>query len=316
MKFTSILTATTAAFALFAGPPAMAQDTGEAGAEIAEEATVPAEPAADAPALPAMWKVADEDTTIYLFGTVHLLPDDVNWHSGAVKQALSSSGELVTEIDMTPEALATISAAMNARGTLPEGETLRDLMNAEQRATFEAGIGKLGIPAGTFDRLEPWLASFAILQIALQSAGYSDDNGVEKVLEATVSPSTGRVALEAVDFQIAVFDELPVEQQMLFLLEGAEDPIASIGALGRMVDLWSAGRAEDLGALMNEALMAHPNLAERLLYSRNANWAEWIDTRLDNPGTVFMAVGAGHLAGDRSVQDILATRGIASLRVQ
>jgi uncharacterized protein YbaP (TraB family) len=57
-------------------------------------------------------------------------------------------------------------------------------------------------------------------------------------------------------------------------------------------------------------------VAEALLYSRNANWAEWIDTRLDEPGTVFIAVGAGHLAGAKSVQDYLAQKGITVARVK
>jgi uncharacterized protein YbaP (TraB family) len=52
-----------------------------------------------------------------------------------------------------------------------------------------------------------------------------------------------------------------------------------------------------------------------LLVDRNVNWAEWIDTRLDKPGVVFMGVGAGHLGGSDSVQAILAKRGIKSARI-
>jgi uncharacterized protein YbaP (TraB family) len=83
-----------------------------------------------------------------------------------------------------------------------------------------------------------------------------------------------------------------------------------------MVKAWSEGDADRLAALMNESMKDDPALAERLLYARNRNWAQWIDDRLDQPGTVFMAVGAGHLAGKESVQDALATRGIQSVRVQ
>ena len=52
-----------------------------------------------------------------------------------------------------------------------------------------------------------------------------------------------------------------------------------------------------------------------LLFNRNANWAKWIKARLDNPGTVFIAVGAGHLAGPKDVQDQLETLGIKTQRV-
>lgn len=312
MKFLLGLGASIAALSLYGSPALATQDGNAEVASEASEATV----APEAPGVPALWKVADEDTTIYIFGTVHVLPPDVDWNSGKVKEALASAGELVTEIDMTPEAMAEIAGSMQAKGMLPEGQTLRGLMDEEQRATYEAGLAKLGIPANAFDRFEPWFAAIALLQISLQASGYSDDKGVENVLEATIADGTRRVALETVDFQINVFDGLPIEQQLLFLLEGAEDPLASIEMLNQVVELWSTGRTEELGALMNEALLAHPNLADRLLYSRNANWAEWIDERLDEPGTVFMAVGAGHLAGEKSVQDLLAERGIESARVQ
>ena len=74
--------------------------------------------------------------------------------------------------------------------------------------------------------------------------------------------------------------------------------------------------AADLAAIMNED-MGDTTLAEELLYKRNANWAEWIDARLEStPGTVFIAVGAGHLAGQQSVQDYLAERDIETTRVQ
>jgi uncharacterized protein len=85
--------------------------------------------------------------------------------------------------------------------------------------------------------------------------------------------------------------------------------------LNRMVAEWAEGDADELAVIMNEG-MTDPAVAEALLYSRNANWAEWIDTRLDQPGTVFIAVGAGHLAGAKSVQDYLAAKGITTMRVK
>jgi uncharacterized protein YbaP (TraB family) len=85
--------------------------------------------------------------------------------------------------------------------------------------------------------------------------------------------------------------------------------------LDQMVSEWAKGDADRLAELMNEG-MDDPAVAEALLYRRNANWAEWIKARLDQPGSVFIAVGAGHLAGARSVQDCLAQQGIAVIRVK
>ncbi|MBY6217805.1 TraB/GumN family protein [Qipengyuania aquimaris] len=281
-------------------------------AAVAEEAA--AELAAESG--PAMWKVADEDTTIYLFGTVHALPADVDWYSGPVKTALDSSGSLVTEIDMNPEVIAAMGQTIAAKGMLPEGQTLRGLMNAEQLATYEAGLAKMGIPPEALDSLEPWFAAINITQVLLQSAGYNGENGVEKVLEETVKEGTTRVALETVDFQISIFDELPIENQLQFLLQAVEDPQAGVAMLDKIIAEWAEGDAETLGAMLQEANAQDQLITSRLFYERNANWAVWIDERLDTPGTAFMAVGAGHLAGENSVQDYLAQRGISVTRVQ
>ena len=66
--------------------------------------------------------------------------------------------------------------------------------------------------------------------------------------------------------------------------------------IAQMIDAWKQGDADRLAQLMNEEDDA-PELMELLLYNRNRAWAEWIKARLNRPGTVFMAVGAGHLAG-------------------
>lgn len=310
MKLRKTLAASAATFALFAANPALADEP------AAQEATAEAVSKAPASAGPALWKVADEDTTIYVFGTVHMLPDTVDWNSGAVNEALASAGTLVTEIDMTPENIEAIGAAFQDKGMLPEGQTLRSLMNEEQLATYEAGLAKIQIPAEVFDPMEPWLASIVLLQIVAQASGFTEDKGVESVLESAIAPDTKRVALETVDLQISVFDELPMDQQLTYFLEFAADPIEGIESLNALVDEWAEGDAETVGKMMNEALQAHPNVAERLLYSRNKNWADWIETRLDEPGTVFMAVGAGHLSGEKSVQDYLVARGIQTTREQ
>ena len=312
MKFASVLTSSLAAIALFSGAPTIAQESWPTPVPVAE--TPP--PPADATGVPALWKLADDDTTIYLFGTVHMLPMGVPWNTGPIKDALENSDTLVTEIDMSPEKAGEIAKLFEAKGTLPKGKTLRGLMSAEQRARYEAGLAKIGVPAEAFDELEPWLASIVLGQIVAQASGFDPALGVEEVLEERAPAGIERDALETIEFQLSVFDGLPINQQILYLLEGAEDPAEGVTVLNDLVDLWSQGRVESLGKLMNEGFSAHPNLGERLLYQRNATWAEWIDNRMDLPGTVFVAVGTGHLAGERSVQDYLEERGFVTMRVQ
>lgn len=299
------LTAVTS-LALFAVDPAAADDYARA----------PASETSSESGAPAMWKITDEDTTIYMFGTVHMLPADVNWKTELVTTALKSADTLVTELNMTPETEAAIGLEFQKRGTLPEGTTLRSLMTDEQLTKFEAGMAKIQVPPQAFDPLKPWLASFALLQGVSASIGTTPENGVETVLESMIGPDVKREALETIGAQLDVFDGLPMDQQMVYFLDFAADPIEGIKGLNALVDLWAKGDADGVGKLMNEGLRSDPVLADRLLYNRNRNWADWIDERMETPGIVFMAVGAGHLAGEKSVQAYLNEQGIQSVRVQ
>ena len=130
-----------------------------------------------------------------------------------------------------------------------------------------------------------------------------------------VRASAARGALETMEWQIGLFDSLPKESQTAFLMVSAENIDRIVPMMDSMVAEWLAGDADGLAELMNEGL-TDPALADALLYKRNENWAEWINTRLERPGTVFIAVGAGHLAGQKSVQDFLTQRGLTVERVQ
>lgn len=279
--------------------------------------TPAAKPAAAAPApkqlKPALWKVADADTTIYLFGTIHALPKGLVWLDGPVGMALDSSAELITEIPEVPAAEQ--QKAVKAVGLL-NGETLRSLMPDADRVAYEALLAKLRIPVEAFDPLEPWLAGITLGVMPYAMAGYGADSGVEAVLrKAAVAKGKKLGALETIDYQLGLFDQLPREAQLKFLGEAVRDFDKSFAIIGTMTDEWGAGDPEGLGKLINEN-MDDPELAETLLYQRNRNWASWIARRLDQPGTVFIAVGAGHLAGAQSVQDMLKAQGLAATRVQ
>lgn len=276
------------------------------------------QPVAAAPAeaaiRPALWKVADADTTIYLFGTIHLLPKGGEWLTGPVAQAFGQAQELVTEI---PEVAGKETTATTLRhGAMPAGQSLRDLMNPAERTRYEAALGGLGLPPGAFDKSRPWLAAVALATIPLVRQGYSTGNGVEAQLERrNKALGRPRIGLETLDYQLGLFNTLPEPAQKAYLFDVIESLATIPQEVDRMVAAWARGDAAALAELLNGA-MDDPQLYEVLLSNRNRNWAGWIDQRLDQPGVVFVAVGAGHLGGKDSVQDLLAKAGIETVRVQ
>lgn len=260
---------------------------------------------------PALWQIADEDTTIYLFGTVHVLPADVEWYDARIAKAFDSSEVLVTEVDMTDQ--AGMTAIIGQRAMLEAGATLRGMMGEEDRAEYESAMQAMGLPPAALDQFEPWFAALNLSVIPLLQAGYDPNAGVEMALEALAGDKQ-RGALETVEEQIALFDEMEPAYQLTYLDTAVESLPDVVPMVGEMVSEWVEGDADRLAEIMNGEI-DDPYLYNRLLIARNANWVGWIENRLDVPGTVFIAVGAGHLAGEGSVQDQLEDRGHTVTRI-
>ncbi len=150
---------------------------------------------------PALWVVKDEDTTVYLFGSVHLLKPGLGWFDDGVKTAFDSSDQLVLELVEPP---AAESQALFGKFAMDQqGKTLRSKMNDADRALYEAAMGKLGIPAPAFDPFEPWAAGITLSVVAMQKSGFDPNSGVEKQLTAAAKVSNKPIAgLETMEFQL------------------------------------------------------------------------------------------------------------------
>lgn len=264
---------------------------------------------------PALWVVRDADTTIYLFGTVHMLRPELDWFDGRVARAFDASDTLVLELVMPPP--AEMQALVAELGTSPAGPPLADQLPPASAARLRAALPKVGMAPDALDHAEPWLAATLLSAMPLRQLGYDDKDGAEQVLSAAAARARKPViGLETARQQLGYFDTLPLPAQRALLIETI-DQIPQAGTqIDAMVAAWSKGDAEALARLMNEDLARAPELAQALLVNRNRNWAGWIAKRMETPGTVFVAVGAGHLAGAESVQAELARRGIRVTRVE
>ncbi|WP_228726909.1 TraB/GumN family protein [Novosphingobium aureum] len=273
-----------------------------------------ATPAQVEPGRPALWKVADEDTTIWLFGTIHILPKPVDWYQGPVASALDGAQTLVTEVPMNDDKAA--QAAIMSKATREDGKTLRATLSDEGRADYEAALGQFGLPVAMFDGNDAWFAALMLTMLPLQLSGYDLENGIDRQVAAKASArGMANEAFETPEYQISLFDTLPAETQERYLAEVVDALPTMKDDIARMVEAWRTGKAEVLAELLNQQ-EDDPRIREVLLTERNRHWAQWLEKRLDEPGSVFVAVGAGHLAGEDSVQALLAAKGITAERVQ
>jgi len=265
-----------------------------------------------------MWKIADADTTIYLFGTVHVLPPSLSWHSPAVDKALGEAKAIYFETD-TEGDQAAFREILNRLGLYEPSERLSDRLELKDLELLRSALAKLDMPLVAIESMRPWYAGIVISEAAVRKAGYDVSSGVESVMRPAARNAGKEIRfLETVEEQMSAFATLPEDVQIRFLTSGLAEIDSASQELGDLVNAWKAGDVEALNRLLiEEDLGAIPELYDALLTRRNANWAPEIDTLMKSePGTFLVAVGAAHLIGKDSVVEMLKPLGHVAERVQ
>lgn len=265
---------------------------------------------------PALWKLSDPDTTIYLFGTVHALPASMTWSNAAIDQAVGGADTLVLEVD-TQEAARNAQAIFTKLARSSGLPPIAARIDPALRPALDAMLAKAGIAPAALDGLESWAAALTIASGQIRAAGASTGAGVEAQLTSRFA-AAGKpvIALESTAEQLGFFDALPEEAQRRFLEQVIADAAKGNDDFAGMTDAWLAG---DLGGVENsltKEMKLSPELIDTLLKERNRRWAAWIEKRLAVPGTTLVAVGAGHFTGADGLPELLAARKLKIERVQ
>jgi uncharacterized protein YbaP (TraB family) len=268
---------------------------------------------------PAIWLLADEDTKIYLLGTVHVLPPGFAWRSPELDRIVREADELVVETYEAPGKDEHPDA--HNEMMLPEAKPILSRVPAGRRAALKAAIAESKIPLSYYDRMQTWAASMMLsMAQLLGSYGTEDPSqapGVEDVLEA-VFRSDGK-PISSVEDPAAVvrsLNALPADVQVSLLLDSIAPPEGMDAGPAQEGDddlLWARGDVDGLAASFMKDFP--PALLGPLLRNRNQAWSVWLADRLQKPGTLLFAVGAAHLAGEHSVQRLLASRGLTVTRI-
>lgn len=276
--------------------------------------------AAPATAAPALWKFGDADTTIYLFGTIHALPPGYQWQDARIEKAMAASDTLVIEtlLDKDPQAIARLFPPPD-----PSLPPIVERVPEKSRPAFEAVLKKSGLDPAMLSRMPTWQASFMLMGAMMKDLGIQREAGVEGSLMPAFTPAPDATdakprkveALETASEQLALFANLSEADQREMLASFADGKGDAKSDFAKLLTAWSSGNEAAIAQAFADDKDLTPHLREILLRKRNANWAEWLKTRLETPGTVFVAVGAGHLAGPLSVQQMLAADGIKVERV-
>ncbi|HET6527038.1 TraB/GumN family protein [Sphingopyxis sp.] len=264
-------------------------------------------------ARPAMWLVEDADTKIYILGTMHALPRGTDWDEGRVASAIEASDALMLELPP-----AELAAA---------GEMFRKLAPRDTPLAIEArlsgkaltGFRALEASGRSFgeDGLDDWAVMVLMGQRVAQNAGLSPADGVETGLtekfKAAGKPIGG---FETAREQLTLFETLDPQTQRILLTRAAEEAEGAVKEVGALTAAWGRGDVAALEKVINEDIDSVPAARKAIITDRNRRWSAWIERRMAQPGTVLVAVGAGHLVGSDGVPALVAADGLTVTRVQ
>lgn len=286
-------------FVAVAGVPAFAQEAPEIRA-------VP-QAAGEGPAL---WVIRDADSTLYLFGTVHILRPTTAWGSAKVDAAFDSADDIWFEIANIDDQSA--AAPLVQQFGISMDRPLSSLLSAEELSGLDAAARSIGASAAQMEPMRPWLAALTLSVAPLVKAGYDPTSGVELILKARADAAGKPVrGLETMEQQIRILAGMSEEAQVGFLRSTLEQFDEATTLLDGLVEAWATGDVEAIERLgIADMREASEEVYQAMLVRRNTDWADQIQAHLEGSGVSFIAVGAAHLAGEDSVQAILAARGV------
>ncbi len=265
---------------------------------------------------PAMWRVSDADSEIYLFGSIHLLQPGMDWRTPQLDELLSDADTFYYELPMANEDAASTQALVQQYGLLPAGQSLLALLSPEQTAQLERVAGRFGLSAAQLDTMQPWFAATNLTLISAMAQGFNANSGVDRTLAQETEDSRER-ALETMEQQLRIFADMTQEVQLEALLITLDQIENEPDMLNSMISAWADGDVAALETVLLDAAQdSDPAFYAALFTDRNAAWTREIEAMLESSGKTLIIVGAGHLVGDEGVPQMLQDRGITVERVQ
>lgn len=265
------------------------------------------------PAKPALWQVEGPNgERAWLFGTIHALPDRVEWRTAKIEAALAASDRLVLEVAAVDDG-AEIGKIFARLGNSPGLAPLPMRLSPEDRGELQSDLAEAGLAPGALDGLETWAAALALQQAVAAREGIDSANGIDRALVRSWTKPVEE--LEGAAAQLAIFDRLAEDDQRALLLAVLGGGDAGEEA-DRLASAWAQGDMALIGKEVEGDLLADPELREALLVGRNRAWAAKLAEALSKGARPFVAVGAAHLAGPEGLPTMLSAKGYRVTRVQ
>lgn len=258
---------------------------------------------------PALWMVKGPHATVYLFGSVHLLPKDENWRTPQFDKAVASSQSLWLEVlgADDPKLAQPLILQLGVDAAHP----LSSKLTHEQVERLDAEAKTMHMSEAMMDPMRPWLAAMTLSVAPLMQSGVSADSGVEAVLTAEFKKNQRPIhGFETLSEQFHYFADLPAKTELDYLTLSIDDFDKEADQFKKLTDVWASNDQDGLDHLVNDDWRKeHPEIYKILIAQRNLAFAHHIEDLVRGDGTSFVAVGAAHYVGPDGIIALLRKDG-------
>ena len=259
-----------------------------------------------------LWEISGNglEKSSYLFGTIHVTCNATL--SEHVKDALNKTTQLALEIDMDDPGMQG-KIMLNMR--MKENKTLKNFVSEEDFAAIDSLFTKkVGMSVKMLQSMKPSLLSAMFLPSLLDCPMQSIEGELIKVAKEQKEDIKG---LETVASQMEIFDLIPYEDQVEELLKSVKDNLLRDKEnLVKMLEIYDSENITEMLTYMEDD--KENNLGKYtdiMLDKRNKNWIPVIIAYAKEQPT-FFGVGAGHLAGENGVIQLLRKEGYTLKPIQ
>ena len=257
-----------------------------------------------------VWAVRGTHNTVYLAGSIHMLPPDDAQLPAAFDHAYADSSKVVMELDLGKlDPLEAMSWMMD-HGALPKGTTLQGLLGAARYGRLSAAASTLGLSVKGLEGQAPWVVGIEITDSAYAHEGFDPDQGVEEqLLRRVQADGRATAGLETLPEELGGLIALSPEDQLRMLDQTLDDLKDLKSEMHDVVSAWRHGDAKRLAALLSDEYTAFPSLYRPLVTDRNLRWLPQIEALLKEDQNCMVVVGALHLVGQGGLLELLRKQG-------
>ncbi len=264
-----------------------------------------------------VWAVRGAHNTVYLAGSVHLLPAQDAALPPAFDHAYADSGKLVMELDLGQLDPLQVAGWMSEHGALPAGTTLRGVLGESRYTRVSAAAADLGLSMQVLDGQSPWIVGIELADLQYLHLGFDPQQGVEEQLvQRAQSDGKPTAGLETLDQELGGLEALPRQEQLRLLDQTLDDLKEPQQQMQEILSAWRHGDAAQLAALLGREYRAFPALYRPLVTARNQRWLPQIEQLLHGEGNCLVIVGALHLVGDGGLLELLRKDGVAAVQLE